>query len=353
MVRRVRLISRDRQFQRLMLPLTLVVILVVAGTAGYMLLEGWSLGDALYMTIITISTVGYKEVHDLDGSGRVLTSILILTGVGVLFFSVTNLWSWIVETQMSGNRARQQLRHRIEELEQHVIICGYGRVGRTIADELAHDRIPLVVIEANPERFDLCLDEGRLAVQGDATQDAVLFEAGIERAHGLAIALDDDAKNVFIALTGRALNPDIVIVSRAGRRESEGKLKQAGAHRVVSPYAMSGQRMAALFTRPGVVDFIDSTLRRGNMEFNLEELAIPDQSRLVGLSVGGVQQRVGAGITILAIIGAEGLVPSPASDHQLSSGDTLIVVGRAEQLDLLNELARQNSTVESPAAQPD
>lgn len=351
MANRLRLIARDQQLRRQFLPLALLVMLIVLGTVGYMVVEGWSFGDSLYMTIITMSTVGYTEVHQMDTAGRILTSFLILIGVGVLFFSVTNLWSWIVETQMSGRRSQQQIRNRIRELEQHVIVCGYGRVGQTIANELSRDKIPLVVIEANPERVELCLAESRLAVSGDATEDAALLEAGIDRARGLAIALDDDAKNVFIALTGRALNSKIVIVARSSRREAEGKLIQAGAHRVVSPYAMSGQRMAALFTRPSVIDFIETTLRRGNIEYNLEEFAIPESSALVGMTVDEVHRRVGPGVTILAIIGATGLVPSPPSEHKLYANDTLIVVGRGERLKRLTEIAQSTEVADSTGVQ--
>jgi len=339
MIARVRSIPALPQYRRQLFPLLLLLILIAIGTLGYMVVEGWSAGDALYMTIITMSTVGYKEVHDLDGPGRVLTSFLILSGVGVLFFSASSLMSWIVETQMSERDSEQQRRKRIQELRNHVIICGYGRVGHSIADELHRDDIPLVVIESDPQRFDLCLHDGNLPVIGDATEDATLIEAGIEHARGLAIALDDDAKNVFIALTGRALNPKIEIVARAGRRESEGKLVQAGAHRVVSPYVMSGQRMAALFTRPSVVDFIETTLRRGNLEYNLEEVNIHESSSLVGRTLQQVHQQVGNGVTILAIISSTGLVPSPQPEQELDAHDTLIVVGRGERLKFLNEMA--------------
>ncbi len=349
MVARLRSIAYQQQYRRQIFPLVLLVVLIALGTVGYMVIEGWSAGDALYMTIITMSTVGYKEVHDLDSPGRVLTSFLILSGVGVLFFSVTNLMTWIVETQMSESHSQQQRRNRIRDLRDHVIVCGYGRVGHAIVDELSHEDIPLVVIESNPQRFDLCLHDENLAVMGDATEDATLVEAGIANARGLAIALDDDAKNVFIALTGRALNPDIEIVARSGRRESEGKLTQAGAQRVVSPYAMSGQRMAALFTRPSVVDFIETTLRRGNVEFNLEEVTVPEASSLVGVTVQQVHERVGNDVTILAIITGQGLVPSPQPDQALDVHDTLIVVGRADRLKHLNEMASARNVPQPPS----
>ncbi len=353
MMARLRTIAHDQQYRRQIFPLMLLLVLIALGTLGYMVIEEWSVGDALYMTIITMSTVGYKEVHDLDGPGRVLTSFLILSGVGVLFFSVTNLMTWIVETQMSDRNSQQQLRNRIHALRNHVIVCGYGRVGHSIAEELNHDAIPLVVIESNPQRFDLCLHNGNLAVMGDATEDATLVEAGIAHARGLAIALDDDAKNVFIALTGRALNSTIEIVARAGRRESEGKLTQAGAHRVVSPYAMSGQHMAALFSRPSVVDFIETTLRRGNVEYNLEEFTIPESSSLVGMTLQMVRQQVGSDLTILAIIGSSGLVPSPQPDQALNAHDTLIVVGMRERLRLLDKMAMTPKIDQPMPNQPD
>ncbi len=353
MLVRLRLLMRDRQFRQVLLPLAVMMLLIAIGTILYMVVEGWSVGDSFYMTIITMSTVGYREVHELDGAGRALTSVLILVGVGVLYFTLTNLWAWIVENQLTGNRSQQQIRNRIKVLQNHVIVCGYGRVGQTITSELVHDQIPLVIIEANPQRYEQCVGDGHLVVNGDATQDSTLIEAGVERARGIAIALDDDAKNVFIALSSRSLNPDVVIVSRSGRRESESKLIQAGAHRVVSPYAMSGQRMAALFTRPAVVDFLDTTFHRGNVEFNLEELAIQPDSELAGRTVQEIGQEIGTGMTILAVINTDGLLPSPSRDYTLLPGDVLIVVGREEQLSNLNDLAHQTVSVDTPLRSQD
>lgn len=321
---------KDPQLGRLVLPLVLLSALTSLGTLGYVIIEGWSLGDAAYMVAITITTAGYKEVHDLSGPGRVLTSLLLFGGVGILFYSFSAIMSWVVETEMSGQFMRQQIRRRVRRAHDHVIVCGYGRVGQTVAAELARDGIPLVVIENDEQRFEGCLEDHLMAILGDATEDAVLIEAGIRQAQGLVLALDDDAKNVFITLTGRALNPNITVVARVSRAESAEKLLRAGANRVVSPYTMSGERMAALITRPSIVEFVDSSLRRDDVAINLEEVVIPSDSPLAGRTIDEIYHGLTHEITVLAVFGLGGLTSHPAPDHLLQAGDRLVVIGKHE-----------------------
>ena len=326
--------------RRLFLPLSLVLLLIAFGTAGYVVLEGWPLADALFMTIITLSTVGYGEVHPLDGSGRAFTSLLILGGVGTLAYGLTTVTRSIVEGEMSGRVLRQQLQRRIRDLHAHVIVCGYGRVGAAVAAQLRHESIPLIVVEQDQERFNDCLRDRFLAVLGDATQDEVLQEARIDRARGLAIALDDDAKNVFITLTGRALNGALYIVSRAGRPESEAKLLHAGANRVVSPYAISGRRMAALITRPNVVDIVETALQRDGIEYGLEEFTLIERSPFVGQTLAELDLRAATGATVLAVIDAGGqITASPAANYRLQAGDSIVAIGTEAELRRLEQLA--------------
>lgn len=320
---------------RLILPFIVVVGLVIVGTVGYMLTEGWSLGDAFFMTVITLSTVGYAEVHNLSREGQIFTSVLILGGLGLLSYSLTSVAAWFVEGQLTGGLVRQQVRRRIAGLEHHVVVCGYGRVGESLGAELWQEQVPLVVIDHEEVRIERCLREGIPAIRGDATEDQTLLEAGIKRARGLALALDDDAKNVFIALTGRALNPDLFIVARAARPESEAKLLRAGVDRVVSPFSMSGERMAILMTRPSVARFLESTLRRGTIEYELEEVVVPERSPLVGRPIAELTAIAGAQVTVLAIFGREGLVTTSLPEHEAEEGDTLIVIGHRAQLDIL------------------
>lgn len=329
-----------QQTRRILLPLAVILALIVAGTIGYMALEGWSLGDALYMTIITLSTVGFGEVRPLSGAGRAFTGALILSGVGTLAYGLTLITRSIVEGEINGRFVRQQIERRIHDLHGHVIVCGYGRVGQSLATELREDGIPLLVVEHEADRFSQCLDSHFLGVLGDATRDDVLLAAGILRARGLAIALDDDAKNVFIALTGRALNPNVYIVSRCGLPESAPKLLHAGANRVVSPYTISGHRMAALITRPNVVDIVEIAMRRGGIEYALDEFVLASSSPFVGRSLAELALRETTGAVILAVIDVKGqIMPKPSATYRLQGGDTLVAVGTHEELSQLEQLA--------------
>ena len=320
---------------RLLLPFIVVAGLLIVGTGGYMITEGWSPSDAFFMTVITLSTVGYGEIHNLDGAGRVFTSVLILGGLGLLSYSLTNVAAWFVEGQLTGGVVRQQVRRRIANLEHHVVVCGYGRVGESVSAQLAQEQVPVVVIEHLEDRMRECLRQGTLALQGDATQEETLVAAGIKRARGLVLALDDDTKNVFIALTGRALNPDLFIVSRAARPESDANLLRAGVDRVVSPFAMGAERMAILMTRPSVARFLESTLRHGAVEYDLEEFVLPGGAPRLGRPLAELLRTAGAQVTVLAVCGAEGLVTSEITEHVTQPGDTLIVIGDRAQLDRL------------------
>lgn len=317
---------------RLLLTLSLVPLLLAIGTLGYVLLEGWSVGDAFYMTVITLSTVGYGEVRHLGSGGRLFTSGLILGGVGTLLYSVTSLVASLIEGDLSGGILEQQQRRRLAGTRDHVVVCGYGRVGQSLCLELQREGLPMVVVDADSERVALARRERLVALNGDATQDEVLVLAGIDRARGLAVVLDDDTKNVFITLSGRALNADLLIVARAAQPSSEQKLLQAGANRVVSPYTMGGERMAQVITRPNVLRFLESTLSHRDDGFVVEEYPILPQSTFAGRTVAALLRAAGQDVAVLAVIGPDGVSANPNPERVVRPGETLIVIGLVEQL---------------------
>src|SRR5688500_12747316 len=252
------------------------------GTAGYVLFWDWPIDDALYMTVLTLSTVGFREVRELDGLGRAWTAGLAVGGVALIFGTVGLVAEAFITGAASGNREKKRMAEAVEKLESHFILCGYGRVGSTVARELQHAQIKIVVVDINPESVDRARRDGYLVVVGDATSDAVLEAAGIKRARGLITTTGSDASNVYVTLSARALNRDLFIVARANDENSEAKLTQAGANRVVSPYIRAGRQIAELATRPRVADFIDFALSHGQLSFSIEELEVANGDSIAG-----------------------------------------------------------------------
>jgi voltage-gated potassium channel len=314
------------------------VVLAIAGigTAGYVVLFGWSLSDAIYMTIITLTTEGYKEVRALDDAGRAWTVLLALAGVGIIFGTVGFVAETFVAEALSGRREQRRMTQAIEGLRNHFILCGYGRVGTTAARELQHAGVPVVVIDSNPDAVAEARRAGHLAMVADATHDEVLVQAGVSLARGLVTTVDTDAQNVYVTLTARSLNPKLFIVARANEDGSDAKLRQAGADRAVSPYTRAGQQIAELATRPHVADFIDFALSHGQVSFSIEELEVVAGSRLAGQTVADL---IGRGIHVMAVVthGPRPFQTNPPMDRKLEPGDQLIVSGTAEVLRPLRE----------------
>jgi voltage-gated potassium channel len=309
--------------------LAAVLGIVAIGTAGYMAM-GWSAGDAAYMTGITLTTVGYKEVRELDGLGRVWTVILAVAGVGIIFGTVTIVAEGVLSEVLGGRREAKRMAEQVAALRGHTVLCGYGRVGSTVARELAHSGQQFVVIDVNRDSLALAAADGHLIVDGDATSDPVLHEAGLEHARALITAIDSDALNVYVTLSARAISPTLFIVARANLEGAESKLLQAGADRVVSPYTRAGRQIAELATRPRVADFIDSALSHGQLAFSIEELEVGPGGSLVGTTVGTLRER---GIHALAIVrGEREYEPNPPIGRVLAVGDGLIVSGSADTL---------------------
>ncbi len=317
--------------------LLLLLGVTVVGTVGYMLLMGWNLLDALYMTTITIGTIGYEEVRDLsaDPVGRLWTMILIIAGVGSLAYTASTVAQFIVEGTIGGYFGRRRMEGKIEKLSGHYILCGYGRVGREIAEEFASGGVEFVVIDQDESNSEECLRKGYLNLLGDASRDEVLEASGVRRAKGLVAAVDSDADNMFVVVSARELNPDLYIVARAESDESLSKLKRAGADRTLSPYAVGGRRLARLTTHPLLVDYLDIISRSGEgLEFRLEEFEVDDASPLVNCSVRQLRDaEEETGAKVLAIRHKNGgFNTTPSGRDKVLAGDILIVLGTHDQV---------------------
>lgn len=321
----------------------LLALIVVTGTVGYMVFEGWSLSDAFYMTVISITTAGYNEVRELDTSGRIWTMFVLVSGVGMLFYGIVSLVQLAVEGTVQRYLGRRKMDARISKLENHYVLCGYGRVGRQVAEELAEDGADFVVVERDAEVAEECAAKGYLELHGDASEDEVLEAAGVGRAKALITSLDSDAANVFITLSARKMSPELFIVSRSDSDESAVKLEIAGANRTLSPYSVGGRRLASMATRPSVVDFLD-VIARGNqeIEFRLEEFSVEKGSPLAGSTIGELNVFEKTGTRILAIIGEDRrFTTNPTANERISSGDTLIVLGTPEQIAGMERLVEE------------
>ncbi len=328
----------DRFKKRLILSGGLIILIVSTGTFGYMFLEGWNFLDSLFMTIITITTVGYGEVHQLSRTGQFFTIALIIGGVGTVFYVLSTGAEFILEGELQEIFGRKRVEKKIKELKNHYIVCGYGRMGRIICRELKDKSLPYVVIEKSPER--LLEYPEMLLVEGDATRDDVLKLVGIEKAKGLISVLPTDAENLYVVLSARGLNPGLMIVARAGEEGSEQKLLRAGANRVVSPYHIGGLRIAHTVLKPAVVDFIEFATKSGNIDLQMEEITIQENSQLVGLTLDecGIGRELG--IIIVAIKQASGDMKfNPTFRSSIKERDTLIALGEISKLKKLEEMA--------------
>lgn len=312
----------------------------LTGTVGYMVIEGWSLLDSLYMTVISLTTVGFKEVHPLSQGGMLFTVALILGGVATATITLTIGSQILLAGQLQRVLGRRKLEKEIKKIKDHYIICGYGRMGKIICREFQSKPVPFIVIEKDAEHF-RGIPADILAIQGNATEESVLLEAGIERARGVVSVASSDADNVYITLTAVGLKPDLYIVARAGEVGSERKLLRAGASKVVSPYAIGGTGIANAILRPAVVDFIELVTKREHLELQMEEVLIGDGSSLDGKTVLETGLRQTLGIIVVAVKKREGHMEfNPSPQTKIEEGDRLIVLGGEEGLASLEKLAR-------------
>jgi voltage-gated potassium channel len=310
------------------------------GTLWYSLVEGWSWEEAAYMTVITLASVGYGEVHPLGSRGRLFTIALILMGVMSIGYIVNRFTSAIIEGYFQEGIRLQQQRRLMESLSEHYIICGFSRTGRQIAKEFRAERVPFVVVDSEVESVQRAQSEGYTGYQGDATLDDTLLKVGVERAICLVAALPSDAENLYTVLSAKTLNPRIRAIARASTEEALQKLQRGGADAVISPYITGGKRMAAAALRPQVLDFVDGILSGSDRQLYMEEFLLdPVFCPFVGQSLQKAKLRSQSGALVLAIRRSDGnLIGGPTGDTVLLPGDTLICMGTAEQLRGLNQI---------------
>src|SRR5947199_9690054 len=323
---------RGHPLLRFRLAFILLAIVITVGVTGYMLIDGWNILDAFYMVIITISTVGYTEVHPQGVAGRMFSSGLIVIGVATMLYGFGVFAETLADNAFGRYRRERQLQRDQDRLRDHFIICGYGRIGTQIVAEFESHKVPYVVIDQTDEALERIRAEGRLHIEGDASKEDILKQAGIDRARGLVSAVDSDERAVYIVLAARALNPNLYIVARAGRPESIRRLELAGATRTISPYLMAGHRMAELAIRPAMVDVLD-TLHHAEAGIGVEELVVSPATAAIGKTLAASGTLAGDAARVLALRRRDGnLHVNPSGSLRLEEGDLVIALGTEEQL---------------------
>lgn len=327
-----------RAFRNLRLIATALAMLMLLGTMGFHFLEGWSWFDSLYMVVTTLTTVGYREIHDLSHPGRIFNLGFIITGVSLLFLAIGALTQALLEFELRSLFGRRKMEREIGRLSDHYIICGIGRVGRSAARELARKPAPFVIIDQNEGKASRQQGDW-LTIIGDATQEQVLRSANIDRARGLVAATTTDATNLYIVMTARELNPRLKIIARASEDDAERRFLKAGANSVVSPYHFAGQRIAQSFLRPHVVSFLDTATTHLGMDLEIGEILVGRESSLADKTVEASRIRQDSGVIVLAIKHGEVMRFSPSSDDRIQPGDYLIAMGEPSQLRQLEQMA--------------
>ena len=319
--------------------LALLACVLLLGTAGYMGIEGWSFLDAFYMSVTTVTTVGFREVHPLSTGGRIFTLFLVLFGVGIAFYILTAMVAAIIEGDLRQVFGARRLRLMIERIQDHYIVCGYGRVGQEIVVELQQRNAPFVIVDTDADVVERAHSDGLLVVQGDATLEETLREAGVDRCRSLIAASDSDATNTYITLTAKGLRADVYVVARVSTPVVESKLRLAGADRVISPYSIAGRRMALAAVQPSMTDFIDILPTGAEDGRILAEFAVDSDSGLAGKEIG--EALAGCrDVVALAVRDAKGqLKIGPGRTTKLSAGETLLLIGEEDELRLIGAVA--------------
>jgi voltage-gated potassium channel len=329
----------NRLARRFLISGVALVATLLIGTVGFTVIDHYPVFDAFYMTLTTISTVGYGEVHPLSRAGRVFNSFIIFFGVTTIFIAIGAMTQTIIEMEFGdafGNRRKKRM---IDKLKDHYIICGFGRVGRGAANELQHAGVPFVVVDIDPDRVEKAMLSGMLAVAADSTRDEALREVGIERARGLVAALATDADNLFVLLSAKGINPRIYVAARAAEEGAEAKMRRAGADAVFAPYAITGHRLAQSLLRPHVVQFLDFTTKDVGEDIAIEQVRVAESSEMVSRTIKDMQLRKEVGVIVMAIRKADGrMMFNPPAETAVEGGDFLIVMGRPDNLRRLESL---------------
>lgn len=328
------------QFKRILILVSSLAILLATGTIGYMLLEGIPGIDALYMTVITLSTVGFKEVVELSHASKIFTILLIFGGISFVAYTLTYVAAFIFGGEFTEIMRRRAMEHEIDNLKDHYILCGVGSTGMSVVKRFLKSGAKYITIEKSEDRVNALLEEGIMAILGDATQEDTLEKAGIYRSKGLVTCLASDADNVFTVLTARGMKPDLHIVSRAIDSSSHRKLKHAGANNTLSPNELGGDRMAVMLLRPTVMSFLEITTHMGDIVFDIEEIQITDTCEFAGKALRESGFRSKTGLNVLAVkkAGEPTLKPNPDASFIVEGGDKLLVLGQLDQIDRLKRM---------------
>jgi voltage-gated potassium channel len=316
-----------------------ILFVLALGTTGFIVTEGYPPFDAFYMTLTTITTVGYAEVHPLHHAGRIFNSFLIIFGVTTMFLAVGLVTQTAIELELVQYFGKRRIKNMIDHLQDHYIICGFGRVGRGAAQELIRTGVPFVVVDNTEERVTRAIKAGMIAVLADATRDETLREVGVDRAAGLIATLASDADNLFVTLSAKSLNATLKICARVAEEETERKMRRAGAEFVFAPYDITGHRMAQAMLRPHVSQFIDFTTKNVGLDVGIEQVRVAENSEFVNRTLAQMQVRRELGVIVLAIRKADGTMQfNPPAEAMLVGGDFLIVMGEQDGLQRLERL---------------
>jgi voltage-gated potassium channel len=329
-----------RRFRnRLILIGIALVGILSGGMLGFIVIEGYPPFDAFYMTLITVSTVGYAEVHPLSHAGRVFNSFLIFFGVTIMLLAVGGITQAMIEVELNQYFGKRRNRRMIDKLNDHYIVCGFGRVGRGAATELQRAGVPFLVVDKNEDRVESAMEAGMLAALADATRDETLRDAGVLRAKGLIATLSSDAENLFVILSAKALKPTILVSARIATEQTERKMRLAGADYVFAPYDMTGNRMAQVMLKPHVFQFIDFTTKSLGLDVGIEQVRVPASSELASKSLEEMQIRKEWGVIVLAIRKSDGhMLFNPPAEAEIEGGDFLIVMGESANLQRLEQM---------------
>lgn len=322
-----------------------VLLVLLTGTVGYRIIEGWPLLDGLYMTVITITTIGFTEVHPLSQEGRIFTLFIIVSGIGVFGQALVNGGRWVIEGEVQKVLSRRRSMKAIEKMKDHFIVCGFGRMGSFVCNEFHARGIPFVVVESNPEIQDRINNIGYYLSPGNATEDEVLVAARIETARGIVSVLDSDASNVYVVLTARGLNPKLRIIARAGEIEAEKKLLRAGASRVISPYRIGGMRMVMGILKPTVMSFLELVMDHRQLNIELEEVRVAENSVYSGKKLVDTDIRKDLNLIIIAVKKKDGqMVFNPGPQTVIDDEDVLITMGHKKDLAVFHREAGTDSS---------